>query len=85
MWPSLEGFSVILALILIFGIISLPARQKKAKSQVPFTAEISQSGARNQTSSNLTASQKGVSNGSAPNAYAVDQKIAASYAAAERK
>jgi hypothetical protein len=73
MWPALEGFIVILALILIFGIISLPPRAKKghASRVEAGMPEDTINRAVPDTSTALQQAARGKENIS----YSVDQKI----------
>jgi hypothetical protein len=82
MWPALEGFVVIIGLILLFGIISLPPRYRKARSRVPVRLDTAEQLAGNQTSRNLRDAQKGTPNGSGQDTYSADQRLSATPSAA---
>jgi len=81
MLGALEGFIVILALIFIFGIVSLPPRSRKTALRIAPKNGVTQQGVQNGLSGKSGDSQKGMANGS--DNYVADQKVAPASHAAE--
>jgi hypothetical protein len=73
MWQALEGFSIIIAVIFVFGLLSLPRRtEKKALFRV---GAVPKNAVGQRVLDNSIALEQ-AAHGKEPRSYSADQKIA---------